>query len=438
MSKCPFSSWFGLKKSKQTESFFHGKMETGEVIIESKSELLKQLSLIDLTEDDLAAVKMLQPLVVQNIGDIVNCFYENLEKEPSLMAIIDKNSTIERLKGTLTRHITEMFSGKIDHSYIEQRSRIAVMHLKIGLEPKWYMCAFQNLLVSLINLLEREIADKRECIRAITVVTKILNIEQQIVLEEYENKHEQIRQEAQRKKDELRVVLSNSAHELAAVSEETSASVHQLTEQSREVLRYAENGTGFSNKAQHLSDEGKQKLENQQQQMKLIQQSAEQIASEMRTLEEISEKIRGIVDVVTAIAEQTNLLALNAAIEAARAGEQGRGFAVVAGEVRKLAEQTKQSVSGVTELIEKTNAQTASLSAVVAEVRELVASSTTMTSETNRFFDEIRSAVTDSKEQSSRIQRELENFFHVMEEMNHAVSQVAISADQLSEITENL
>ncbi|MEJ8546904.1 protoglobin domain-containing protein [Brevibacillus borstelensis] len=437
MSKCPFSSWFGLK-SKQTESFFHGKMETGEVIIDSKSELLKQLSLIDLTEDDLAAVKMLQPLVVRNIGDIVNHFYANLEKESSLMTIIEKNSTIERLKGTLTRHITEMFSGKIDRHYIEQRSRIAVMHLKIGLEPKWYMCAFQNLLVSLIDLLQREISDKQECIRAITIVTKILNIEQQIVLEEYENKHEQLRQEAQRKKDELRVVLSNSAHELAAVSQETSASVHQLTEQSREVLRYAENGTSYSSNAQHLSEEGKQKLENQQQQMGLIQQSADQIAAEMRTLEETSEKIRGIVDVVTAIAEQTNLLALNAAIEAARAGEQGRGFAVVAGEVRKLAEQTKQSVSGVADLIEKTNAQTASLSSVVAEVRKLVLSSTTMTSETNRFFDEIRSAVTDSKEQSSRIQRELENFFHVMEEMNHAVSQVAISADQLSEITENL
>ncbi|USG66781.1 globin-coupled sensor protein [Brevibacillus ruminantium] len=437
MSKCPFSSWFGLK-SKQKESYFHNRAERGEMVVEQKSELVKQLSLINLTVEDLAVAKMLQPLVVQNIAEIVDFFYANLETEATLMEIIDKNSTIVRLKQTLTGHITEMFSGRIDRQYIEQRSRIAIKHLKIGLEPKWYMCAFQNLLISLIDLLDRHIDDKQEFKRAVAVTTKILNIEQQIVLEEYENQHERLRQEAQKKKDELRVVLSNSAHELAAVSEETSASVHQLTEQSREILRYVEKGTGYTNKAQALSDEGKEKLENQQQQMGLIERSADRIALEMRTLEEISEKIRGIVDVVTAIAEQTNLLALNAAIEAARAGEQGRGFAVVAGEVRKLAEQTKQSVAGVTELIEKTNTQTASLSVVVAEVQKLVSSSSTMTSETNRFFDEIRSAVTDSQDQSSRIQKELENFFHVMGEMNHAVSQVAISADQLSEITENL
>ncbi|QQE76493.1 globin-coupled sensor protein [Brevibacillus composti] len=438
MSMCPFSRLFDVKGKQQKDSYFQQRTEKGELKLEKQAELHKQLAMISLTEEDLAVAKMLQPLIIQNIDEIVTKFYANLEQETSLMEIIEKNSTIDRLKQTLTRHITEMFSGTIDSQYIEQRSRIAIMHLKIGLEPKWYMCAFQNLLVSIIELLDRHIGDKAEFKRSIIVTTKILNIEQQIVLEEYENQHEQIRQETQRKKDELRRVLSQSAHELAAVSEETSASVQQLTEQSNEVLSYVEKGTRFTGKAQSLSEEGKDKLENQQQQMGLIQHSAERIAAEMRTLEEISEKIRGIVDVVTAIAEQTNLLALNAAIEAARAGEQGRGFAVVAGEVRKLAEQTKHSVSGVTELIEKTNAQTASLSAVVAEVRKLVASSAAMTSETNRFFDEIHGAVSDSQEQSRRIQKELENFFRVMEEMSQAVSQVAISADQLSEMTENL
>ena len=84
--------------------------------------------------------------------------------------------------------------------------------------------------------------------------------------------------------------------------------------------------------------------------MLVLRQKVQMIAELILELSEHTQQIGNSISVVDDIAEQTNMLALNAAVEAARAGEHGKGFAVVAGEIRKLADESKQAITKITSL----------------------------------------------------------------------------------------
>ncbi|WP_169055132.1 methyl-accepting chemotaxis protein [Azospirillum sp. TSH100] len=79
----------------------------------------------------------------------------------------------------------------------------------------------------------------------------------------------------------------------------------------------------------------------------------EALVREFNQLSTVVKSIEKVLSVIDGIASQTNLLALNATIEAARAGEAGKGFAVVAAEVRKLANDTKQTLADTRRAIDQ-------------------------------------------------------------------------------------
>jgi len=97
-----------------------------------------------------------------------------------------------------------------------------------------------------------------------------------------------------------------------------------------------------------------------------------QVTPTIEALSNSTKEIKNVLALIMNIAAQTNLLALNAAIEAARAGEQGRGFAVVAEEVRKLAQNTQDSLN-------QTNASINSLFESVQEISVKLSSSNDFT-----------------------------------------------------------
>lgn len=86
--------------------------------------------------------------------------------------------------------------------------------------------------------------------------------------------------------------------------------------------------------------------------MKQIETSTQDTLETIQMLEQQTNEIGSLTDIIVSIASQTNLLALNASIEAARAGENGKGFAVVADEVRKLAEESHAAVEQISRHVE--------------------------------------------------------------------------------------
>ncbi|MCI6170699.1 MAG: methyl-accepting chemotaxis protein [Selenomonas bovis] len=100
-----------------------------------------------------------------------------------------------------------------------------------------------------------------------------------------------------------------------------------------------------------MTQEGGKLVQATVEQMHSIADTVEQSSAVIEKLGERSKEIGAIIDTISGIAEQTNLLALNAAIEAARAGEHGRGFSVVAEEVRKLAEESQEAATKISDLI---------------------------------------------------------------------------------------
>lgn len=212
---------------------------------------------------------------------LVANFYKNLEHEPSLMNIITDNSTVSRLKTTLHKHIYEMFSGKLNDGFIKQRNIIAHVHVRIGLQPKWYLAAFQDLLNSLIDVITpayREITEYKE---AVLAATKILSLEQQLVLEAYEQENERFRKIGENEKEELMQNVNRNAEDLAAISEQTSAGTQEIVVKIHEIHSFTEKGSDAAIHAETKSRDGSKRLKNIEAVMMNTQQNKEKISADM-------------------------------------------------------------------------------------------------------------------------------------------------------------
>jgi methyl-accepting chemotaxis protein len=267
--------------------------------------------------------------------------------------------------------------------------------------------------------------------------------------------------------------LSSVSEEMSASSSSVALAVQEVTKgtttQAEDLVNITSILNDFSSNLEQITDNIKHVDTNSKEIMDLtdtssnhMQNIASSIASTTNTFKEFELKIAsssnniGKINEITAlidsISEQTNLLALNAAIEAARAGEAGRGFSVVADEIRKLAEQSKESAASITNLITTVyneNQNMISSSKLVSEnfdkqssiIEDTLASFNNITNAITDIIpkiEDISSAVSNINDQKVDILTKVESTAAIAEETSAATEEISASTEEMNSSSEEV
>lgn len=427
------------KKKKELTSIFGKQVDLEQIKLDVTNEKYqRQIALIGLSKDDLVCTFLLKDVIHDNIANITDAFYEVLHREPFLIDLINKYSSIDKQKEKLKNHVLLMFNGSLTDEDIKRMKRIAAAHVRIGLDSIWYMSSFQQLQKSIISVAANACETKEEFHKTVCSITKMINFEQQIVLEAYNTEYEKKRQKIEKEKQELHETIAQTSVRLASLIEAANSFIKKINEQSKQIAQIAADRFETTASSESEVSSRKDDLQYQSDLMIDIKERTDNIALKIKSLEQTSEKINHVVSIVTSIAEQTNLLALNAAIESARAGEYGKGFAVVANEVRKLAEETKNSVLGVSQFIEDIKSKIGDIASSIVEVTEITDSGSQRMKEMSQFFDNILYAVDKNKQQSEETKNELENFAVVINDITNSIAQIKETSEYLKNLANHI
>ncbi|MDD3238309.1 MAG: methyl-accepting chemotaxis protein [Candidatus Gastranaerophilales bacterium] len=216
---------------------------------------------------------------------------------------------------------------------------------------------------------------------------------------------------------ELNTKQKNIADSYTDTVKKIDQSIRSVSQISSKTKDFAQNVAAMAQESLSFSFKESQSVKENISMMLTLKQKIQTIAELILELSDYIQQIGNTVGIVEDIAEQTNMLALNAAVEAARAGEHGKGFAVVAGEIRKLADESKQATTKISSLIN--DIEQATNSTVMA---------------TEEGTKEIESGV----ELAHNINGNIDSLINIMKDLTTGIEEILSSTIDQSMLSENV
>lgn len=238
----------------------------------------------------------------------------------------------------------------------------------------------------------------------------------------------------------------------AASVNETTTTMDELGASSRQSSEQAESAANAAREALQLAENGDQAVQKTLSEMSELKIKVGAIAEQIMQLSEQTNQIGNISQLVSDIANRTNMLALNAAVEAVRAGEHGKGFAVVAAEIRKLADQSKQSAEKINGLVAQIQNSINTTVMVTDEGTKTVDSGMQIAQNTALAFagvkESVNNVVMNNQQIALNIRQQSSAFEQVLTAMNAinqgaretsaGITQTRIGTQKLNDVTQEL